>query len=281
MEIYASVAVNVMAEHEYLSTHRSFVRVKLRRILLKKGWLIRSLVFLTLRRVWCGNQFLQAKCLKVLCEIECEVAPFRVITGQQDCFSTEHIRVKFEIGVYLTLNIVILSVELIILGGFGRRQRFIGHDSDGDYGFAEKCRQHGKCGDSEIMLSAQPSGYLARTFTYLVGKLLLWKSALLHKCIDFIGYSERQVNFFLYFMWHLANHFPVSVSNILHSLNVLWVSIVLDGIVTVQSRCPSLNSSSNFCNVRTYPRNESSSSMCNGTLVTYRWLKPVLLRSYL
>lgn len=28
---------------------------------------------------------------------------------------------------------------------------------DGDYGFAKKCRQHRKCGDSEIMLSAKPS----------------------------------------------------------------------------------------------------------------------------
>ncbi len=128
MEIYASVAVNIMVEHEYLSTHRSFVRVKLRRILLKKRWLIRSLVFLALRCVRCGNQFLQAKCLKMLCEIEGEVAPFRVITRQQNSFTTEHIRGKFEIGVYLSLNIVILSVELIILGGFGRRQGFIGHD---------------------------------------------------------------------------------------------------------------------------------------------------------
>lgn len=128
MEIYASVTVNVMVEHEYLSTHRCFVRVKLWRILLKKGRLIRSLVFLALRCVRCGNQFLQAESLKVLGEIEGEVAPFRVVTGQQDCFSTEHIRVKFEICVYLTLNIVILSIELIILGGFGRRQGFIGHD---------------------------------------------------------------------------------------------------------------------------------------------------------
>lgn len=104
MEIYASVTVNVMVEYEYLSTHRSFVRVKLRRILLKKRWLIKCLVFLALRCVRCGNQFLQAKCLKVLCEIEGEVAPFRVITRQQDSFTTEHIRVKFEISVYFTLN---------------------------------------------------------------------------------------------------------------------------------------------------------------------------------
>ncbi len=120
MEIYASVTVNVMVEHEYLSTHRSFVRIKLWRILLKKGWLIRSFVFLALRRIGCGNQFLQAECLKVLCEIESEVTLFRVITGQQDRFPTEHIRIKFEIGVYLTLNIIILSIELIILGDFGR-----------------------------------------------------------------------------------------------------------------------------------------------------------------
>ena len=104
MEIYASVTINIMVEHKYFSTDRSFVRVKLWRILLKKRWLIRSLIFFALRRVGCGNQFFQAQCLKVLGEIESEVAPFRVITGQQDSFATEHIRVKFEIGVYLTLN---------------------------------------------------------------------------------------------------------------------------------------------------------------------------------
>ncbi len=51
MEIYASVAVNVMVEYEYLSPHGCLVRVKLWRILLKKRWLIRSLVFLALRCV--------------------------------------------------------------------------------------------------------------------------------------------------------------------------------------------------------------------------------------
>lgn len=53
MEIYASVAVNVMVEHKYLSAYRGFAGVELWRILLKKGWLIRSLVFLTLRSVGC------------------------------------------------------------------------------------------------------------------------------------------------------------------------------------------------------------------------------------
>ena len=51
MEIYASVSVNVMVEHKYLSSNRSLVRVKLWCILLKKGRLIGNLVFLALRRV--------------------------------------------------------------------------------------------------------------------------------------------------------------------------------------------------------------------------------------
>lgn len=109
------------------------------------------------------------------------------------------------------------------------------------------------------MLSAKPSCYLTRTFPYLVSKLLFRKSALLHEGIDFVRDCERKVNLFLYFRWHLRNHFPVSASYILHSFNVLYVSIVLEVIVTDPSRSPSFNSSSNLCNVKTYPRNESSS----------------------
>lgn len=62
--------------------------------------------------------------------------------------------IKFEIVVYLACNIVILSVEHNILGNFSSCQGLVVNDSDGDYRFAEKCRQHGKCRDSEIMLSA-------------------------------------------------------------------------------------------------------------------------------
>ncbi len=51
MEIYASVAVNVMVKHEYLSAHGCFVRIELWSILLEKRWLIRCLLFLAFRRV--------------------------------------------------------------------------------------------------------------------------------------------------------------------------------------------------------------------------------------
>ena len=64
----------------------------------------------------------------MLCEIESEIAPLRVIARQQHGLATEYIGVVFEVSIYLTLNIVVLSVELIVFCGLGRRQGFIGHD---------------------------------------------------------------------------------------------------------------------------------------------------------
>ena len=63
----------------------------------------------------------------MLCEVEREVAPLWVVAWQQHGLASEYIWIKFKVGIYLTLNIVVLSVELIVFSGLSRRKGFICH----------------------------------------------------------------------------------------------------------------------------------------------------------
>lgn len=75
-----------------------------------------------------------------------------------------------------------------------------------DEGTTEEGGEHGEGADREVMLSAEPFGDFAWFLAEGIGKLLLGESSLLHKVVDFVGDSEREVDFGLDVLWDAGRH---------------------------------------------------------------------------
>ena len=104
-----------MGEREDFALDTAFLYIIQRILRLKERRLPISLILLAFYGIRCGNEFLQSEELKVLGKELSEIAPFRVITRQQDCLAPKDIGVVFDIGVYFFLNVCVLCVELVVL----------------------------------------------------------------------------------------------------------------------------------------------------------------------
>ena len=105
-----------MVKNEDFAVRLALVGIEMRCFGLKQGWHIAKFVSLTLRSITGGDQSLEAEILKVLGKILGKVTPLGVITRQQDRLATEHVWVIIQIGRDFLLNVMILSIELVILG---------------------------------------------------------------------------------------------------------------------------------------------------------------------
>jgi len=140
-----------MVKDEYLAANRRLLRVEVRVLLLEERRLVPQwfsatkitkvtkttfpFVFLC---VLCGyknlfacggvaggDELLQAEAFKVLGEEAGELAPFRIVTRQENGLAAERVRVVVQIGVYLLLDVVVLRVELVVLRALRGGQCFI------------------------------------------------------------------------------------------------------------------------------------------------------------
>ena len=127
VEVDDAVAVHVAVEHEDLAPHARLGGVELRRALLEERRLVGRLVELAFGGVTRRDEFFEAEHLKVLRKEEREVAPFRVVAGQQHGLAAKSVGVEVEVSVDFALYVVVLRIKLVVLGVLSRRERCVCH----------------------------------------------------------------------------------------------------------------------------------------------------------
>ena len=116
LDVDAAVARHVVVQNEDFAVCLALVGIVMGCRGLEQRGLVAEFVTLALGCITGGNEPLEAEDLEVLGEIFGKVAPLGVITRQEHRLATEHVGVVLKIGRDFLLNIMILSVELVILG---------------------------------------------------------------------------------------------------------------------------------------------------------------------
>ena len=91
------VARLIVGQAENLSVLNGFDPVEIWSACFKERGLVTVFIGFALHCITGTDQFFQPKALKVLSKIFGEVAPLRVIAGQQQRFAPKHIRVEFQV----------------------------------------------------------------------------------------------------------------------------------------------------------------------------------------
>src|SRR5699024_4949917 len=72
------------------------------------------------RHIGRRDELLDTECGEIVDEESGEVTPLRIVTRQQHGLAPEHVRVIFQVRLYLVFNVVPLGIELIVLRSLGR-----------------------------------------------------------------------------------------------------------------------------------------------------------------
>jgi len=116
-----------LGESKEFAIFGSFVAIKSITTGFKKGWLVEVWIAFALSCVAGADELLEAEVLEVLREVLGKVAPFRIITWQEDGFAAKNVGIILPIGVDFLLDVTPLSVELVVLGLLGTGQIAVRH----------------------------------------------------------------------------------------------------------------------------------------------------------
>lgn len=134
LEVDLAFAGEIVREGEDLAVGFGFGGVEAGAVDLEEGGLVAFFVGFAVEGVTGADEFFEAETLEVLCKVLGEVAPFGVITGEEDGLAAKDIGVVFEVGGDLFFDVVVLGVELVVFGFFGFGKVAVWHGNPGEKG---------------------------------------------------------------------------------------------------------------------------------------------------